>query len=286
MNWIPPRTGRAGAFVSFFLAGAFTLVTVAFFAAPLIALPFFAGPFPAGALASAAFPSPPAMGAASPAGFSSLFLAAFLNGSFFSTGPPGSTVSSARALLLLQSSISAVRPIVAAAGLPVKGSGTVAGGRPNGLQSPSRVDRLARPATAAKPPDASRQPDGTGPGAAAPARSVEGSGPIATISGSDRRSWRKFEEAVDDPRERIDLERALRDSVLAGDESAWRVLYERSFGPLWTYLQWRSGRRIDRTEEAVQECWLVAVRRIAEFDPERGTFEGWLRGIGGLVLRG
>jgi RNA polymerase sigma-70 factor (ECF subfamily) len=90
---------------------------------------------------------------------------------------------------------------------------------------------------------------------------------------------------VDDPRERIDLERALRDSVLAGDESAWRVLYERSFGPLWTYLQWRSGRRIDRTEEAVQECWLVAVRRIAEFDPERGTFEGWLRGIGDLVLR-
>jgi RNA polymerase sigma-70 factor (ECF subfamily) len=34
----------------------------------------------------------------------------------------------------------------------------------------------------------------------------------------------------------------------------------------------------------VQDCWLIAVRRIASFDPSRGSFEHWLRGIASKVL--
>ena len=80
-------------------------------------------------------------------------------------------------------------------------------------------------------------------------------------------------------------ERGLRDAVLAGDETAWRTLYERYFASLYAYVHYRTGRRRHRTEDAVQDCWLVAVRRIRDFDPARGSFESWLRGIADNVLR-
>jgi RNA polymerase sigma-70 factor (ECF subfamily) len=80
-------------------------------------------------------------------------------------------------------------------------------------------------------------------------------------------------------------ERALRAAALAGDGAAWRALYERAFEPLHAFVHLRTGRRDDATEEALQECWLIAVRRLRDFDPERGTFEGWLRGIAENVLR-
>ena len=82
-----------------------------------------------------------------------------------------------------------------------------------------------------------------------------------------------------------EYERALRALILAGDEEAWRALCERHFDGLYAYLHCRTGRRAERTEEAAQECWLVAVRRIRDFDPERGSFEAWLRGIADNVLR-
>jgi RNA polymerase sigma-70 factor (ECF subfamily) len=80
-------------------------------------------------------------------------------------------------------------------------------------------------------------------------------------------------------------ERALRAAALAGDDAAWRALYERAFGPLHAFVHLRTGRRDDATEEALQECWLTAVRRMRDFDPGKGTFEGWLRGIAENVLR-
>ena len=86
------------------------------------------------------------------------------------------------------------------------------------------------------------------------------------------------------PSDSADEERALRAAVLAGDEAAWRILYERNFDHLYAYLHCRTGREVQRTEEAAQECWLVAVRRIRSFDPERGSFEAWLRGIAEKVL--
>ncbi len=38
-------------------------------------------------------------------------------------------------------------------------------------------------------------------------------------------------------------------------------------------------------EETVQETWLTAVRRIRKFDPDRGTFQAWVRGIAANQLR-
>jgi len=80
-------------------------------------------------------------------------------------------------------------------------------------------------------------------------------------------------------------ERGLREAVLAGDEAAWRVLYDRCFTPLYMHVYFRVGRDVHRTEEVVQECWLVAVKRIRRFDPDRAGFEAWMRGIADKVLR-
>ncbi|HEV7224194.1 MAG TPA: sigma factor, partial [Pirellulales bacterium] len=69
-------------------------------------------------------------------------------------------------------------------------------------------------------------------------------------------------------------ERALREAVLAGSETAWRALYERTFPAVYAFVFHRAGRHTARTEEIVQETWLIAVRKIAQFDPGRGGFEG------------
>lgn len=89
---------------------------------------------------------------------------------------------------------------------------------------------------------------------------------------------------MDDP-QRIWHERGLRDAVLAGDEAAWRSLYEQCFDPLYAYVYHRAARNRTRTEDVVAECWLIAVRRIRRFDPARAPFEAWLRGIADNVLR-
>lgn len=81
-----------------------------------------------------------------------------------------------------------------------------------------------------------------------------------------------------------DAEAALKAAVLRGDETAWRALYRRGFAPLWAYARARS-EGADAAEEVVQECWMIAVRRIGRFDPERGPFEAWLKGIAANVLR-
>ena len=85
--------------------------------------------------------------------------------------------------------------------------------------------------------------------------------------------------------ERKWLERGLRDAVLAGDEAAWKALYDACFDRLYAHVFYRVRRDRSRAEEVVQECWLTAVRRIRRFDPERGAFEQWMRGIADNVLR-
>src|SRR5262245_41048361 len=74
-------------------------------------------------------------------------------------------------------------------------------------------------------------------------------------------------------------ESLLRAAVLAGDGGAWRSLYERHFDALYAYVRLRAGGDGELSDEAVQECWLTAVRRLRDFDPGRGTFAAWLRGI-------
>ncbi len=85
--------------------------------------------------------------------------------------------------------------------------------------------------------------------------------------------------------DRIWQERGLRDGVLSGDETAWKALYERYSDSIYAFIHFRTGGRAQVTEEVVQDSWLVAVRRIGDFDPRRGSFEGWLRGIGENILR-
>ena len=79
--------------------------------------------------------------------------------------------------------------------------------------------------------------------------------------------------------ERVGRERVLRAAVLAGDSEAWRALYEEAFDGLDRYVQWRCRGLRSLAEEIVQETWLTAVRHIKRFDPDQGSFSGWLRGI-------
>jgi RNA polymerase sigma-70 factor (ECF subfamily) len=81
-------------------------------------------------------------------------------------------------------------------------------------------------------------------------------------------------------------ERGLHRAVLCGDEEAWGVLYNASFAALDAYVLWRCAGLRDVADDIVQETWLTAVRRIGDFDPGRGAFLAWLRGIAGNVLRG
>jgi RNA polymerase sigma-70 factor, ECF subfamily len=85
--------------------------------------------------------------------------------------------------------------------------------------------------------------------------------------------------------QRVWQEQGLRRAVLAGDEDAWRSWYEQEFAGLYAYVLWRCGGLRDRADDAVQETWLTAVRRVRHFDPEQGSFAGYLRGIAGNVLR-
>jgi RNA polymerase sigma-70 factor (ECF subfamily) len=85
--------------------------------------------------------------------------------------------------------------------------------------------------------------------------------------------------------ERVWRERGLRDAVLAGDETAWKTLYQESFAGLYAYVLWRCAGLRDAADEVVQETWLTAVRRIRRFDPARGCFADWLRGIAANLLR-
>ena len=77
----------------------------------------------------------------------------------------------------------------------------------------------------------------------------------------------------------------LRRRILAGDRSAWEELYVDCFDSLWIAVARKVGPDRGRIEDVVQETWLVAVRRIRQFDPERGCFRGWLHGIADRVGR-
>jgi RNA polymerase sigma-70 factor, ECF subfamily len=84
--------------------------------------------------------------------------------------------------------------------------------------------------------------------------------------------------------ERVWREQGLRRAVLAGDEQAWRSWYEQEYAALYAYVLWRCGGLRDHADDAVQETWLTAVRRVRSFDPAQGSFAGWLRGIAANVL--
>jgi RNA polymerase sigma-70 factor (ECF subfamily) len=88
-----------------------------------------------------------------------------------------------------------------------------------------------------------------------------------------------------DSSDRVWRERGLWRAVLAGDERAWEALYAEAFDPLHAYVHWRCAGLRDLVDDVVQETWLTAVRRIRAFEPERGSFAGWLRGIAANIVR-
>ncbi len=73
--------------------------------------------------------------------------------------------------------------------------------------------------------------------------------------------------------------------MLAGEEFAWRTLYDDAFAGLHAYVLWRCGGLRDRADEVTQDTWLTAVRRLRSFDPSAGSFAAWLRGIAVNLLR-
>ncbi len=88
-----------------------------------------------------------------------------------------------------------------------------------------------------------------------------------------------------DCQDRVERDSVLRRAVLAGDERAWEAWYQETFDDLYRYILWRSGGRRDRADDIAQETWLTAVRRVRRFDPLRGTFPAWLRGLAANVVR-
>lgn len=84
---------------------------------------------------------------------------------------------------------------------------------------------------------------------------------------------------------RVCREQTWRAAVLAGDERAWRVWYDESFEPLRAFVLWRLARQPSLADEVLQETWLIAVRRMKDFNPRQAAFLDWLRGIAGNLIR-
>ncbi len=77
----------------------------------------------------------------------------------------------------------------------------------------------------------------------------------------------------------------LRHAVLRGDPAAWRVLYDGAFATLYRFVYLRTSRNEERADDAIQDIWMTAVRRIRTFDPQQCPFEAWLKTIALNVLR-
>ncbi|MBX9652216.1 sigma-70 family RNA polymerase sigma factor [bacterium] len=86
---------------------------------------------------------------------------------------------------------------------------------------------------------------------------------------------------MSDERERIWHESALRSAALSGDQVAWQTLFDGTYDSVYQKLHAKAD---PLTEEVIQETWIVAARRLVDFDPRRGRFEAWLVGISRRVL--
>lgn len=88
-----------------------------------------------------------------------------------------------------------------------------------------------------------------------------------------------------DDGERIENDRRWLRAVLAGDDVAWRTKYDAAFPAVHAYVLWRCGGMHDLADDVMQETWMTAVRKIAQFVPDRGPFATWVCGIAGNVVR-
>jgi RNA polymerase sigma-70 factor, ECF subfamily len=69
---------------------------------------------------------------------------------------------------------------------------------------------------------------------------------------------------------------ALKRGILEGDTAALRALHDAHVRPLYAFCFFRLGRDHHATEEVVQEALVLALEKIAEWDPERGDLHTWL----------
>jgi len=72
-----------------------------------------------------------------------------------------------------------------------------------------------------------------------------------------------------------DLELARK--ACAGDEAAWRQIYDQTSGPLFNFLCYQTGDR-DMALELMQETYVTALQRLDSYQG-RGSLGGWLRSV-------
>ena len=70
-----------------------------------------------------------------------------------------------------------------------------------------------------------------------------------------------------------------------GETGAWRQLVESNYASVAAYLRWRCGGRADLEDEATQQTWLTAARRIGAFEPQKGCFAAWVCGVAANSVR-
>jgi RNA polymerase sigma-70 factor (ECF subfamily) len=87
------------------------------------------------------------------------------------------------------------------------------------------------------------------------------------------------------PFERTRREMDLLRAVLAGDADAWKTWYDEHYESVYSFALWRFGGLRDWADDAIQETWLTAVRRLRDFDPSQGPFAACLRGIAAKTIK-
>lgn len=83
----------------------------------------------------------------------------------------------------------------------------------------------------------------------------------------------------------LSRDRLLHAAASAGDAAAWAELFRTHHEAVFRYALWRCGGRVDLAEDVTQEAWLLAARRVRAFDPDRGSFAGWVCGLAANVAR-
>lgn len=79
--------------------------------------------------------------------------------------------------------------------------------------------------------------------------------------------------------------RKLLAKAAAGNERALEQLYSAHVDGLYAFVFYRVGRDPALAEDAVQETFTIALSRIDEFDPQRGSLSSWLHTLSRNVIR-
>src|SRR5262249_5114766 len=88
-----------------------------------------------------------------------------------------------------------------------------------------------------------------------------------------------------DDGDRVNHDRRWHAAVQSGDDAAWRRGYDAAYDAVRAYVNWRCAGLSDLVDDIVQDTWLTAVRRIANYEPGRASFATWVCGIAGNAVR-